>query len=131
MVTCPKGLFQNPGERFPRRCRLRKREEFKHAFAEGRKITGFHFRIVVCQNSLGYPRLGLAVSRRVGNSVVRNRTKRRIRELFRRNRHRFPISADIVVIPFVAAPTLSFDCFRERFFELLDRHSSSRRGRNV
>ncbi len=119
------------GERFPRRCRLRKRREFKHAFAEGRRISGPQFRIIICQNSLGYPRLGLAVSRRVGNAVLRNRMKRRIRELFRRNRDRFPKSSDIVVIPLVGAAALSFDCFREQFFALLERHGARPRGPDV
>ena len=35
-------------------------------------------------NTLGHPRLGITVSRKVGNSVVRHRAKRRIREIYRR-----------------------------------------------
>lgn len=44
------------------------------------------------------PRLGVTVSRRVGNAVVRNRVKRRVREWFRRNRGVFPPDRDVVVI---------------------------------
>jgi ribonuclease P protein component len=43
-------------------------------------------------------KLGLAVSRRVGNAVARNRVKRHVREWFRRNRHRLPPATDWVVI---------------------------------
>ncbi len=114
------------GERFPRRCRIRKREEFKRAFAKGRRFSNSEFRIVICKNSLGYCRLGLAVNRRVGNAVVRNRTKRRIRELFRRNRERLPRSTDIVVIPQPAAASLTFARFRERFFHLLEKAGRTR-----
>jgi ribonuclease P protein component len=42
-------------------------------------------------------RLGLTVSRKVGNAVVRNQIKRRIREWFRRHRNEFP-KGDLVVI---------------------------------
>ena len=44
-------------------------------------------------------RLGLAVSKKIGNSVRRNRVKRLIREFFRLQQHDFILSADIVVEP--------------------------------
>lgn len=46
-----------------------------------------------------HSRLGLSVSRKVGNAVVRNRWKRRIREAFRRQQHDLPTGLDIVVRP--------------------------------
>lgn len=47
----------------------------------------------------GMTRIGIATSKKLGNSVVRNRIKRIVREVFRRNRKLFPASSDIVVIP--------------------------------
>lgn len=44
-------------------------------------------------------RLGLSVSRKVGNAVVRNKWKRTIRECFRLNRHDLPSGLDLVVRP--------------------------------
>jgi len=52
-------------------------------------------------------RLGLTVSRRVGNAVQRNRVKRRLREFFRLNKDRLPV-ADIVIIAQPGAAEL--DC---------------------
>ncbi len=49
-------------------------------------------------NGLGHPRLGFVVSRRFGNAVTRNRFRRRVRDVFRRNKERFG-SLDIVVLP--------------------------------
>lgn len=43
--------------------------------------------------------MGIAVSKKYGSSVERNRIKRVVRELFRRNRSLFPKSSDVVVVP--------------------------------
>ena len=48
-------------------------------------------------NEIGYPRLGITVTRKVGNAVVRNRIKRAVRELFRRNRDLLTRPVDLVV----------------------------------
>ena len=97
------------GEKFPRWCRLIHQRDFQIAFREGRRVSVSGFKIVVRDNGLGYPRLGLAVSRKVGNAIVRNKMKRRLREIFRRQRQRFPFPADIVVIPYRGSADLSFE----------------------
>lgn len=43
-------------------------------------------------------RLGVVASRKTGEAVVRNRARRRLREAFRLNRHRFHGKADIILI---------------------------------
>ena len=52
-----------------------------------------------CRNGLAYARLGLSISRRVGNAVLRNRWKRIIREVFRTRRSELPGGLDLVVRP--------------------------------
>jgi ribonuclease P protein component len=52
-------------------------------------------------------RLGVTVSKRVGNSVIRNRVKRRIREWFRHAREELPDGSEIVVIARQTARNLS------------------------
>lgn len=83
---------------FRHRQRLHGRLAFAEVFAARlRKTAG---PIVVCArpNGLGYFRLGLSVSRRVGGAVVRNRIKRRLREAFRLGQHDWPGGYDIVVV---------------------------------
>jgi len=86
-------------ETFPKKDRLLKRSEFIRVQRKGRKLGTKSLIILYQPGKKGRLRLGIAASKKIGNSVVRNRMKRLIREVFRRNRKLFPISADIVVIP--------------------------------
>jgi ribonuclease P protein component len=63
-------------------------------------------------NAMARTRLGLSVSRQVGNSVVRHRWKRRIREAFRQEYGRLPVGVDLVVRPKRGAP-LDFAAIRQ------------------
>jgi len=84
---------------FPKSVRLRTSPEFdrvyrsKHYAADGV--------LVMCgvRNGTNVTRLGLSVSRKVGNAVVRNRWKRQIREAFRKQRANLPLGLDLVVRP--------------------------------
>jgi len=102
-------------ERLRRGDRLRKAREFRAVSRRGRRRAGGRFVLVVAdagdparpQARPAGPRLGLAVSRRVGSAVVRNAVKRRIREWFRRGgRSRLPAGNDLVVIARSGAGTL-------------------------
>jgi ribonuclease P protein component len=64
-------------------------------------------------------RLGLAVSRRVGGAVVRNRVKRRVREWFRRSTAVLPEGFDVVVIARAKAATYSTERVREELSQIL------------
>jgi ribonuclease P protein component len=84
--------------RFLSRQRLRTGAEFDAAFKRGARLDGRLFLLVAAPNGRAFDRLGLAVSRRVGGSVERNRTRRLLRESFRRlERPRGP-GVDLVVV---------------------------------
>jgi ribonuclease P protein component len=95
-------------ERFPAECRLRSRDDFRRVYE--RRCSAADGRLVVLglENGQPHSRLGLSVSRKVGNAVVRNRWKRLLRESFRKTRSQLPAGLDLIVIPRAAAtPDLS------------------------
>ncbi len=69
---------------FPSRHRLRTGAEFEATFKRGARLDGRLFLLVAAPNGQAFDRLGLAVSRKVGGSVQRNRARRLLRESFRR-----------------------------------------------
>lgn len=86
-------------ESFPKFVRLRKPAEFERVFAGKAYVADGVLVMNAAANELGVTRLGLSVSRKVGNAVVRNRWKRLIREVFRRARNDLPPGFDLVIRP--------------------------------
>ena len=84
--------------RFEPRRRLRTGVEFDAVFKGGTRLGGRLFVLVVAPNRLRHDRLGLAVSRRVGGAVQRNRARRLVRESFRRLAARTGPGVDLVVV---------------------------------
>jgi len=80
--------------------RLTLNRDFERVFKEGKKIwIGKCLLIIYIPNNLGYRRLGLVVSSKLGKACERNRVKRLLREVFRKNKELFPESSDLVIIP--------------------------------
>ena len=86
-------------QRFQRRCRIRQRSDFDRVYRHEFYAADAVLVVRGCSNDLSYSRLGLSVSRRVGNAVTRNRWKRLIREAFRKLRKDLPAGYDFVVRP--------------------------------
>jgi ribonuclease P protein component len=73
-------------QRFRHQDRIRKRSEYQAIYDRGRKIASRSFVLFVARNDLGRPRLGITVTRQIGGAVQRNRSKRLVREVFRRHK---------------------------------------------
>lgn len=84
---------------FPPHLRLRTQGQFDRVY-KARLFAADDVLVVnAAASDLPHPRLGLSVSKKVGNAVTRNRWKRLIREAFRLSRHELPEGLDLVVRP--------------------------------
>lgn len=90
----------SPGRRFPRAARLLRPADFTRVY--GRRASAAAGPVVVYaapnRTADGAVRLGLSVSRRIGNAVVRNRWKRALREAFREICGDLPAGNDLVIV---------------------------------
>jgi len=84
---------------FPRTLRLVQKRDFERVYRQGARLTSPHFLVVARPNGLECSRFGISVKARLGNAVVRNRIKRRVREILRRVHARVPAGWDVVVEP--------------------------------
>ncbi|MBI1900327.1 MAG: ribonuclease P protein component [Planctomycetia bacterium] len=85
--------------RFPREQRLKTTADFHRVFQRRRRASDELLLVYGCENGMAHARLGLAVSKKVGNAVARNRWKRLLRESFRLARGEMPGGIDLVVVP--------------------------------
>lgn len=85
--------------------RLRKRFEFRRLRDVARRVHTRSFVLLIARSEQPRSRLGITVSRQVGNAVRRNRIKRLLREAFRQRRSLFPDSCDLVVIAKSGSPS--------------------------
>ena len=91
--------------RFSKRVRLLKPADFSRVFNKAHRSSDRQLTILATVNDLGYPRLGMAISRKHAKRAVdRNRIKRLVRESFRLNQADLP-AADFVVLAKPATKT--------------------------
>ncbi|RFT16813.1 MAG: Ribonuclease P protein component [Candidatus Saccharicenans subterraneus] len=78
--------------------RIRRKKDFIELYRKGRRLRGRYFHLVFQPNGLEYSRMAVVVSRKIGKATVRNRLKRLVRELFRRNKNFLPGPLDLIFI---------------------------------
>lgn len=84
-------------EKFPKTDRILKRGTFRRVYENGRKIQHRYFTAFVLTNVAGTVRIGITTTKKIGNSVERNRARRLVREAFRKNKWLAPNGVDIVI----------------------------------
>jgi len=78
--------------------RIRKRKDFLVLYKKGYRYKSRYFTLIGLSNALTHSRVGVVASRKVGNAVARNRAKRRLRELFRRNKDLLRLPVDLLLV---------------------------------
>ena len=82
---------------------LKKNKDFQYVYKQGASFGNKYLVMYVKQNGTDRNRLGISVSKKVGNSIVRHRLTRLIRESYRLQEEKFRCGLDIVVIARMSA----------------------------
>ena len=82
---------------------IKQNHVFRRLYNKGKSAVSPCLAIYCRKNSLGYSRLGLTVGTKLGKAVIRNRTRRRIREAYRLHEEEFFMGYDLVIVARVRA----------------------------
>ena len=80
------------------RCTLKKNSDFRRLYSKGQSAVNPYVVVYCRRNREKVNRLGYTVSTKLGHAVVRNRVRRRVREIYRLNAHKFKPGYDIVIV---------------------------------
>lgn len=90
--------------RFGSNVRIKARHEFQAVQTQGRRVATRFVTLLALPSQHSVDRLGLIASRKFGNAVMRNRAKRRLREIFRQTEPDTVVARGLVAIDVVAIP---------------------------
>jgi ribonuclease P protein component len=105
--------------------RIRRRVEYQAVYDRGEKVHGRYLTLFALGNTTPVGRLGIAATRKLGGAVERNRAKRLIREVFRRNK--LAPGFDVVVVPKRELLDASLSALEAEFRSTLERSLRRRR----
>lgn len=107
-------------ETFSPKERIRKKKDFLLLYKKGRRYRGKYFNLIYLSNNLSFSRIAIVVSRKIGNAVKRNKIKRWMRDLFRRNKELLKSSVDIVIIPKKDISELSWSSLQQEYLAAIE-----------
>lgn len=101
---------------------LKKNDQFREVYKNGRSLANKYLVIYVLENNLDINRLGISVSKKVGNSVVRHHLARLVRESYRLHEDMFNSGLDIVVVARKSAASISYHDMESALLHLFRLH---------
>ncbi|MBD5467746.1 MAG: ribonuclease P protein component [Lachnospiraceae bacterium] len=101
---------------------LKKNRDFQNVYQNGRSYANKYLVMYVLKNNLGTNRIGISVSKKVGNSVVRHRLTRLVREIYRLHEEMFNSGLDIVVVARVNAKSILYTDMESALLHLAKLH---------
>jgi ribonuclease P protein component len=88
---------------------LKKNQDFRNIYREGKSIATKTFVLYYRKNNLKKNRLGISVSKKVGNSVIRHRVRRLVKEAYRLQEKGFGLGYDFIVVARVRAKDVNYE----------------------
>lgn len=101
---------------------LRKNRQFQFVYKYGKSYSNKYLVMYIKENGLGINRIGISVSKKVGNSVVRHRVKRLVKESYRLHENIFNSGLDMVIVARVGAGDVDFYKIEKALLHLAKLH---------
>ena len=101
---------------------LKKNKDFQNVYKKGKSYANKYLVMYILENQTDQNRLGISVSKKVGNSIVRHRLTRLIRESYRLNETSFQKGYDFVVIARVASKGRTYREIEKALLHLGNHH---------
>jgi ribonuclease P protein component len=120
-----KKSFRLMSETLAPRERIRKKKEFLFLYKKGNRYRGRYFTLIYLTNDLSYSRMAVVASKKVGRAVVRNKVKRRLRTLYRRNKQVLQKNLDLIIIAKKEAHEVPWPALRDDYINALQSISLS------
>lgn len=102
--------------------KLKNPAQFSNVYRNGRSKANRHLIMYILENNSSCNRLGISVSKKVGNSVIRHRVKRLIKESYRLQESVFNSGLDIVVVARGSASAVSYKEMEDALLHLCKLH---------
>ena len=102
---------------------LKKNQDFQTVYRRGKSYANKYLVMYVMDSGREDTRIGISASKKVGNSVVRHRFARLVRESFRLNKDILEDGKDTIVVARVAAKDKNFDKIESAFLHLCGLHN--------
>lgn len=109
--------------------RIRKKKDFLVLYKKGYRYKSKYFNLIGFSNDLTCSRVGVVASKKVGNAVARNKAKRWMRELFRRNKGLLEYPVDLLIVASPAMPEATWAELEEQYFQAVRKVFEKRRVR--
>jgi len=116
------------GQKFPREARLVRKSEFDLVYRAGKRRSSSHFTVFVRASGQPISRFGFSIKKALGGAVVRNRMRRRLREIVRCHRQEITSGWDIVIHPRTTVAQAAFAPLEAELVRLLRSIQNTGRG---
>lgn len=100
---------------------LKENHLFRRLYQKGKTAADSRLALYVRPNGRKGNRLGFTVSTKLGHAVVRNRTRRRLREIYRLHEHELVLGRDVVVVARMRAADSTYQQLEKSFLFLAEK----------
>jgi len=102
-------------------CSIKHNYEFRRLYNAGKSAATGHIAVYCKRSRRGVSQLGITVGTKVGKAVIRNRVRRRLREIYRLHERTIRRGFDIVVVARVKSRTATYQQLEADFLRLMDK----------